>query len=448
MTACLLRAAALPLPGTGDVTVWKIWAFEASRHGVAGMYGVGGTPPERRIVEFAGTQTVVDYPPLALYELGAAGDLYWRWSGGRFPNRDALNVFVKLPGLACEALIAVLLFLAVRRAGGVTAARWTAAGYLLNPAAIIDASVLGYLDPQFLAPALGALVASAAGWSAAAGALAACAVLTKAQALFVLPAVAIGVWNAGPAGRAKRIGVFGAAAVATAAVIVAPVVRAGGWPNMAQAVGRLAHHDMLSANACNLWWVAGWALRVWYSIQDMGLWAALTAPARILTITRVMEIGYPNPRMLGAAMTIAAIGWAAWTARRSREPWTLAALAGFSVHAYATLAAQVHENHLFAAVPFLVLAAAVSAPYRPVAAVVSAIAALNLNLFYGFGAGVGYALPRAWTIVDVTLVVSVVECAALAWHARVFSRECSTAGGRRQLPAPASIPAQAARSRS
>ena len=56
---------------------------------------------------------------------------------------------------------------------------------------------------------------------------------------------------------------------------------------MVQALGRLATHDMLSANAANLWWVIGWLLRVRYSVHDMGAWAAITAPAKILNISRV-----------------------------------------------------------------------------------------------------------------------------------------------------------------
>ena len=68
----LIRAAALPGPGTGDLTVWKVWSYNAARHGVGTMYGVGGTPPERRELEYAGAKATVDYPPLALYEFGAA----------------------------------------------------------------------------------------------------------------------------------------------------------------------------------------------------------------------------------------------------------------------------------------------------------------------------------------------------------------------------------------
>jgi hypothetical protein len=256
--------------------------------------------------------------------------------------------------------------------------------------------------------------------------------------------VALAVWNCGTSGGpAVRVACAAAGGAVVAALALAPFAAAGTLPNMAQALGRLATHDMLSANACNLWWVVGYVLRAWHSIPDVGAWAAVTAPASILGISRVIEIGYPNPRAIGIALTIAAAAWALWTARRVRDLWLLAAAGAFVVHAYATLSAQVHENHLFAAVPFLVLAAAGRRALWPICAAVSAIVALNLNMFYGFGNGVGYGLPRTITIIDASVVLAVLNCVALWRHAVVFDRECS-----QRAPAPASTPAPADRIRS
>jgi len=177
-------------------------------------------------------------------------------------------------------------------------------------------------------------------------------------------------------------------------------------------------------------------------------------PAKILGIQRVIEIGYPDPRVIGTLLTAAAIAWALWTVWRASRTshaapdlWLVAGVGAFCVHAYATLSAQVHENHLFAAVPLLVLASAGRQAFRPICAGVSAIVALNLNLFYGLGDGIGYALPRGLTIVDATVILALVNCFLLSSHAVVLNRECSTATARRRTPAPASIPAPAIRSR-
>ncbi len=67
----------------------------------------------------------------------------------------------------------------------------------------------------------------------------------------------------------------------------------------------------------------------------------------------------------------------------------------------------------------------------------SVIAALNLKLFYGFGDGVGYGFPRSLTVIDATVVLSIVNCATLYWHASVLRAQCSTAAEPLRSPAPA-----------
>jgi hypothetical protein len=422
----LLRALALPLPGTHDVTVWKIWSHGAITESVSTLYGVGGSPPERREISLDGAETTVDYPPLALYELGVAGRAY-RWAnGGRYPNTLALLVTVKATAVLADVGLALLLYFSVRYLIGEARARWAVALYLMNPAVLLNGAALGYLDPLFVLPVAGALLASALGFSALAGALAAAAVLTKPQAVVVLPALALAVWNieAGVA-RSARVAAACAGACVVAAGLIGPVIAAGAWANMVQTMERLTHHDMLSGNACNLWWIVGYVLRAYYSMGDMGVWAAFTTPTRILQISRVVELGYPNPRPIGAALTLLAAGWSLWTARRAREVWLLAALAAFLVHAYSTLSAQVHENHLYAAVPLLAMASAGRPRFTPVYLAVSAIVALNLNLFYGISEDLGYAIPRTLLIVDLTVIVAVLNCAALVWHAAVLRRECA-----------------------
>jgi hypothetical protein len=435
----LVRIAALPGPGTGDVTVWKVWTYNAARYPIGELYGVGGSPLEWRALTYEGVEAPVVYPPLVLYELGLTGSAYRVWSHHRFPNTTALNAFVKLPSLVAEIGLALLLFFATRPVLGSRTARWSAAAYWLNPAALINASILGYLDAQFALPAVGAIIAAAASWPATAGALLAAAALTKPQGVLIAPAIAWALWAIG--GSERRIARLAAAAAGGAivvAVTVAPLVAAGGLPNMLQAMSRLAHHDMASANACNLWWIVGYLLRAWYSAHDMGVWAAFTAPTRILAIPRMVEIGFPNPRPIGIVLTLAATAWAFWMASRSKvDVWLIAALAAFTVHAYATLSAQVHENHIFTAVPLLVLASTGRPAFRPVCWAVSIIAALNLNLFYGFGDGVGYGFPRSLTVIDATVVLSIVNCAALCWHASVLRAQCSTAAAPLRSPAPA-----------
>jgi hypothetical protein len=418
----LLRAAALPLGGTHDTVPWRIWSYNAAREGVSRLYGVGGSPPEWRTLHYLNAEGQATYPPLALHELGAAGRVYQWWNGGEFPNTTPLMIVVKAPALLADAGTALLLFLAIRRWGSERAARWGTLAYWLNPGIVLDGAALGYLDPQFMLPTLGSLAAAAAGRGGLAGGLAAAAVLTKPQPAIVGPAIAMALWYSAPNARVRirRFALALGAGVAVAAALVGPIVAAGGGPNFLQAMGRLEAHDMLSGNACNLWWIVGYAVRAAFSMQDMGAWKAITAETRILAISRFVDVGGPNPRIIATILVLAAMAWGIWTSRRAKDVWTWAALGAFLVHAYAVLAVQVHENHLFAAVPLLAFAAAGRRSFVPIFWAVSVIFALNLNLFYGISEDAGWAIPRGITIVDLSVVVAIANCLALVWHGHVL----------------------------
>jgi hypothetical protein len=421
----LFRCALLPLGGTHDTVPWRVWSYNATVEGVSRLYGVGGSPPEWRTLTYLGAEAQATYPPLALHELGIAGRLY-RWTmRGEFPNTWPLMVAIKMPALLADLGTALLIYAVVRRVGTESAARWSTLAYWLNPGIVLDGAALGYLDPQFMLPILASLIAAASGRAVAAGVLAAAAVLTKPQPIILGPVIILALWYSA-SGFAARLRRFGAAllgGLACAAALVGPVFAAGGGPNLLQAMGRLEAHDMLSGNACNVWWLVGYVVRARYSIEDYGAWGAFFHETRILAISRFIEVGGPSPRPIATAMVVAAMSWAIWTSRRAKDLWLWAGLGAFLVHAYAVLAVQVHENHLFAAVPLLVLATAGRRAFRPVLVVVSAIFALNLNMFYGISEDAGWAIPRGLTLIDLSVVVAVANCAALVWHGRVLARE-------------------------
>lgn len=143
---------------------------------------------------------------------------------------------------------------------------------------------------------------------------------------------------------------------------------------------------------------------------------------------RYATVDYPPIALYELAvvghLVLAAWAWGLWKARGVTDPFLLAGLAAFLVHAYFVLAVQVHENHLFLAVPLLALAAAGRQAFRPILLLVSVVVALNLNLFYGISEGVGYGLPRSITIVDASVVLALANVAALVWHGRVLKAAC------------------------
>jgi hypothetical protein len=391
------------------------------------LYDWAGTPQNPALRSVDGFYAQGDYPPVALYVLGFAGRAYQVVSGGRFLDVDAFTVAIKAPGLFAEALLGLLLFAAVRQTLGVVRARAIALAYWLNPAMMLSASVFGGIDTLFALPAIGGLIAAVAGWPAVAGCLIVVAALTKPQALVVAPAVLIAIRSGAGQDRSSLVRSALAGSVTTA-VLLMPMVAAGATLNMTLAVGSIVLGADTLSNACNLWWIVGHALHV---LQTPGadLASALTMRVDGVPISGFADFDLPSVRivvrLMGSTFALAAIGWAIWTVRRGRDLWLAAAAGAFFVHAYVVLATQVHENHLFAAVPLLALAAAGRPRFFPLFVAVSAIFALNLNLVSGLGYDdLRYALPRTAGGIDLTLMLALANCASLAWHAGVLRREC------------------------
>jgi hypothetical protein len=422
----MIRIAALPLPGAGDVDPWKVWSYHAITEGVAKLYGTG-SPPAYTDFTFHDKTAPVNYPPLALYELAVVGRVYAFATGGRFPDTVALTVALKLLPVFFEGGIIVLLFEAIRRTVGDTRARWAVASYWLNPAALVSASIGGYLDTLTALPALAALVAAAVGWPVAAGALVACAALTKPQGALVFPAVLLAVWNQSDArsgARLKSLAAVSAGGLAVSAIILAPVAAVGAWPNMVFMLKTMWDDQSLSMSAYNFWWLAGHAMTMGYaSIRGIGLWTALTSPVVYVSFDRAAAHGLPYLRAAGTALAATGIGWGLWIGRRVSDLSLVSAVAAFSVCSYALLATRVHENHAFVAIPLLVAAASGRKRFTPILWAVSAWFTLNV-VFYGITDDGRFNIPRSLTVVDTTLLVAMLGCLSLLWFARVLYAEC------------------------
>jgi hypothetical protein len=415
-----VRLAALPLPGTEDVLTWKIWAFGASRQ-VTHVYGVGGNPPVRGVVTWQTLETTVDYPPAALYELGLVGLLY-RHLDPAFADAPSLTAAIKIPGLLGGlGLTALLAWAAKRFTSDAAAAPWVALAYWLNPATILNGEVLGYLDPLMMLPGIGALVLLHLGAAESAGLALALAILTKPQGVFLLPACALAAWHTGGTRALARTAAGGALG---ATLLLLPFAMAGALPNMWLAFGSFyARRNILSGNAANLWWIVNYGLRAYYQIPRLGFpHAFLVEVRRIMAVSTFQEAGFPNPKPFAGAAVLATSGWGVWRLRQAPDLATHALASAFVVHAFFVLGVGVHEHHMMLAVPLLALAAALRPELRPLFYAVSAIVALNMNLFYGIGIGWGWSIPRLLLGIDLSVLLSVVNIGALVWHGRIVSQ--------------------------
>lgn len=421
LAGLLVRAAALPIAGTEDVQVWKTWSHAAATQGLLTIYGVGGDPPVRGLASWHDLHTTVDYPPGSVAALAALGHVY-RHVDPSFSDSRWLTAALKLTLLLMDALACALMWRIARVAGGQHAGRAAVVFFWLNPALILDGAVLGYLDAWFAVPVLAAIAAAQRGAGTWAGAALGLAVTIKVQAVFAAPVVGLVLWHASVA-RIRTAGAAAAACCAVVALALLPFAVRGALPNLLNGVGSLLRHDMLSGYAANLWWIVTWGLRVWYAIPDIGAWASWTMTTRILGVKRVVELGYPNPRPFGSMMAGGAALWGLYRAHRavvrSAPPAVLFAAGAFAIHAYFILALQVHENHLYLALPLMGLAAAVEPRYRTVTAAVSAMMMLNLLLFYGIGRDFPVP-PRNVTLVDTTVLLSFAHLFVFGWHARTI----------------------------
>lgn len=419
VTGALARAVALPLAGTTDVVIWKTWAYGASAD-LSGAYGVGGQPPEHAEVAWQTRHFAVDYPPLTLEELAVTGVLY-RHLDAAFEDSRILDVLVKLPGVLWEALFVAFLLTWGRRRWGPDVAAVAALAWWLNPAVIINGPVLGYLDTTMLVPAAMSLLCAWDGELACAAVLATVAMLTKAQAVFVLPAIGVAAWRGRATGRPRALVVAALGAAGVVGLALLPFAVRGTLPNLTAGVERLGAQDILSGYAANAWWLATWALRVQDMLPEWGWTRSLLQETRILAISSVEALGYPHPRLIGFAAVTAAFAWGMWRMRRASTLAGVAALAGWLAHAYVMFATQVHENHLALALPFVTLAAALDRRWRGIAVAITAIAALNLVIFYGWGTDAPLVIRRDITGVDVSVLLAAANVITFGVYTRTLT---------------------------
>lgn len=411
IAGAVVRMLALPLPGTRDVPDWKATAFVVSADPL-GVYGAGGSPPDERVLVWRDVSVKTEYPPVSQLEMALVGRVY-RWIDPEFRDGPVLSGLIKMPGLMAEVVFITVLLTWGRRMFGAPA-EWTAVAFWLNPAVWLTGSVLGYLDAQMAVPATLALLAAATDRPRLAGLLGAVAVLTKPQAIFVLPVLGIMVLvrTGRPRPRAA-IAAFAAASL-VALTFFLPFAAAGTWPSMFRAFQRFGEHDLVSGTATNLWWAITWAAGSLARLSELGWIDALSRPATMVRISTAVAAGIPNPRIVGTVLTAAALGWAIWRSRRGLTAERGALVAAWSVLAYFTLSGQVHENHAYLALPLLGFAAGATPSLRPIYWWISTAYALNLYLFYGLGQTLPPVIDRRWTFIDLSVLLAVAYCVLVA----------------------------------
>ncbi len=406
--ALLVRAVLMPLPEPIDFDLAYFlfpWMLYSPGHNLVELYLYG--------------EPVVNYPPFFMTILLGLGKLYAVLvpTLEKTPLQMAL---VKLPSVLADMATGVVIYLAAaqieRRQGKATRRPLLAAGlWLLNPAVIYVSSIWGQFDAihtLWMTAALLAAVNKRWGWS---GILLGLALLTKAQALTVIPLLALMAWWSG--WRALARGAIASGATLAAGLL--PLWIGGAGQSLVQIYIRaVGYYPAMSMNAYNPWFIAHIRTR-----EVLGYWVedstALLGPITI--------------RHVGMALVAAYALLLFWALlRRWRAPSHDATpqadavqqigaffTAGLLTFGFFMLATEMHERYILPALAPLALAAALLRPALAPYLLLTFTAFLNLI----------HVLPvtRAQlglmeTLPDIRFAISLANTALFAWWTWLFVR--------------------------
>jgi Gpi18-like mannosyltransferase/predicted membrane-bound dolichyl-phosphate-mannose-protein mannosyltransferase len=293
-----------------DVGTYEAWALQLARGGPASMYQSG---------------YFLDYPPGYLYLLWAAGSV----ANSIGATGAGLRTIIGTPPLLADFALSVLIFALMLRFYDRTTAWWAMLFFALNPALLFDTVVWVQTDSAFtLAMVLSVVLfideQFVAGWS-----LAALALLTKPQAISILPLLF--AWTLMRANW--RIGTGAALAfIAVIAVAAAPFQLNHPWSWLPELyLSTAAYYHETSVNAFNF--------------------MALLGGLRVSDTETILGFSY---FWLGITLLAALYGFVLWLATR-RGVWRNLLYASFVlVFGFFMFAPRMHERYLYPALVFAI----------------------------------------------------------------------------------------------
>jgi hypothetical protein len=307
----------------GDVDLYLALVWKTVRYGIQSAY-------------IAKEVIASDNPPLLLYPFWFLGWLYKQLVAPLFSppwinDPRLLRVMLRLPGETADLLAGALIFRVLRRMSVPFAASLIATGaYLFNPVLIFDSGYWGNTAAVHILFMLLALIAIERCSFEWAGAGMAAAILTKPQALAIVPIVCLRAF------RERRVLRFSAGVAGTALLLTIPFIVTGHIQDVVnQYLSTTEYHPVLSANAHNFWWL----------VSGGHGWLSDTAGVGPISFRMVGLFMFALATLLSLAVI--------WRDRRMLFP-----AAAYQSLAFFMLNTQIHEDHLLAMFAPLVIAAA------------------------------------------------------------------------------------------
>ena len=319
-----------------DIASYESWALQMASQGPARIYHSG---------------YFLDYPPGYLYALWLAGIVAQAAGAGGV----ALRMIVEAPALMADLVLAMLVFILVRRtAPGRRAAAYVAMLLVaLNPALGFDTVVWGQSDAALTVAVILSAALALDDEFELAWALAALSVLVKPQALMYVPVLALWTALKLPYARWWRAAL---AAAAAAALGVLPFQLGHPWYWIIELYhSTAAYYHETSVNAFNL--------------------IALMGGLRKPDTDTFAGVSYFSLGMGLLVPLYAYIGWRLW---RERTPRAFMFAIFAAVFGFFMLAPRMHERYLYAALVFAAPLAIEGAEMAVVFAILTATCLCNL----------------------------------------------------------------------
>jgi Gpi18-like mannosyltransferase len=406
--ALAVRIVLMPLPEPIDFDLAYFlfpWMAYSPGHNLVELYLYG--------------EPVVNYPPFFMTILLGLGKLYALLvpSLEKTPLQMAL---VKLPSVAADMATGVVLYLAAmqieRRLGKASRAPLLAAGlWLLNPAVIYVSSIWGQFDAVHTLWMMAALLAGIKKRWVWSGAFLGLALLTKAQALTLIPLLALLAWWSGWRALAR----WGIASAATLAAGLLPLWIGGAGQSLVQIyIKAVGYYPAMSMNAYNPWFIAHIRTRelLGYWVEDS---TALLGPITIRHVGMALVAGYTL--LLFAALLRR---WRAPSQQPSPQADAAQQIGAFFVAGLLTfgffmLATEMHERYILPALAPLALVAALLRPALAPYLLLSLTAFLNLIHVLPVTRDQIALMER---LPDIRFAISLANTALFVWWTALFVR--------------------------